>query len=134
PDDKRVARSETRGLLPRHRTLDASSRAKHRSEPPRSRLLYHRAQSSSARRLATRAIPLSPRGYRPHCPPPRTMERIGLSIRHQGTIHPPLDPGSSQSPTPTMQSASPKSRAESSGTRSHSELSELQPAPNMPRS
>jgi hypothetical protein len=46
----------------------------------------------------------------------------------------PLDPGSSRLPTPSTPSASPKSRTGSCATRSHSEFSESQPAPNLTRS
>ena len=37
----------------------------------------------------SRTILLPSRGCRPHSPPPRTMGRVGLSLRNQGTIHPP---------------------------------------------
>ena len=89
PDSRRIARSETRRLSPRYRALDASSRPHHRQEPARSRVLRHRAESSSAWRLTARTVLLPPRGFRPHRPPPRTMGRIRLSVRHQRTIHPP---------------------------------------------
>ena len=89
PDPRRVARSETRRLPPRYRALNASSRPDYRGEHARFRILCHRAESSSAWRLASRTVLLSTRGFHPHSPPPRTMGRIGLSLWHQGTIHPP---------------------------------------------
>ena len=88
-DDGRVARSQTRCISSRHRALDASSRPHHRRKQVRSRILRHRTESSSAWRLATRTVLLSPRGYRSHSPSSRTMGRIWLSVRHQRAIHPP---------------------------------------------
>ncbi len=88
PDPRRVARSETRGIPPRYRALDASSRPDHRRQQARSRILRHRTESFSAWCLASRTVLLSPRGFRPHGPSPRTMGRVWLSIRHQGPIHP----------------------------------------------
>ena len=100
----------------------------------RSRLLRHRAESSSAWRLATRAVLLSSRGYHPHSPSSRTMGRIGLSVWHQRTIHPPW----SQDPLDRRRlrcHSHPRSLEPSqSETRSRSELSKLQPAPNLTRS
>ena len=85
---RRVARSQARRTAPRYRALDASARPHAKQRTVLTGILRRHSESSSAWRLASRTVLLSPGGFRSHGPSPRTMGRVGLSIRHQGTIHP----------------------------------------------
>ncbi len=121
-------------LPPRYRALDASA-------PPRCRPATVSNQNlMSPFKIILGLAPCflnrsSFSGRLPSSWPIITNDGTGLAIRTaSGGDSSPLEPESSRSPTPSTPFASPKSRTASCETRSRSELSKSQPAPNLTRS